>query len=78
MPHGFTRSLVEEYYRVSPPVAEKIRPSPVLKGLVRGSVWPLVFMAWLMLHPWAGGTFLLAGGMVLGWLLFRRKASAEA
>ena len=78
MPHGFTRSLVEGYYRVSPPIAEMVRTSPLMKGLTRGALWPLVFMAWLILHPWAGGTFLLAGGLALGWLLFRTKASAEA
>ena len=77
MPYGFTRSLVEGYYRVSPSMAGKIRTSPLLKGLTRGVLWPLVFMAWLFLHPWAGGTFLLAGGMALGWLRWRRKASVE-
>jgi hypothetical protein len=77
MSHGFTRFLVEEYYRVSPPAADKIRHSPTLKGLVRGALWPLVFMAWLILHPWMGGTFLLAGGLALGWLRWRRNTSVE-
>jgi hypothetical protein len=45
------RAFVLRYYRLSPPLAEKIRQSPFLKFLVRAILWPLVAAAWLILHP---------------------------
>jgi hypothetical protein len=59
------RSLVQWYSRVSPPVAEKIRESPFLSWLIRGILWPIVIVVWLIFHPWAGIGLILAGIFVL-------------
>ena len=69
------RSLIRWYSSVSPPAAAKVRESPFLRGLVGGILWPIVFSAWLMLHPWAGAAFLLGGGILLGVFLSGRKKS---
>jgi len=58
-------SLIQWYSRVSPPLAEKIRESPLLGWLVRGILWPLVIVVWLIFHPWAGIVFLLGGAFML-------------
>ncbi len=63
------QAFVLWYYRASPPVAAEIKKSPALRVLVRGILWPLVGVVWLILHPWLGFG-LLAGG---GWLKFRKK-----
>jgi hypothetical protein len=63
------QAFVLWYYRASPPVAAEIRKSPALRVLVRGILWPLVGVVWLILHPWLSFG-LLAGG---GWLKFRKK-----
>jgi hypothetical protein len=71
--NGVGRFLVQWYYRISPAAAEKIERSASLKTLVRGILWPVVFLVWLILHPWAGGGFLLGIGLILRIVGFRRK-----
>jgi hypothetical protein len=51
MTNAAGRAFVRRYYRLSPPLAERIRQSPFLKILVRAILWPLVGAAWLILHP---------------------------
>ena len=69
------RSLIRWYSSVSPHAAEKVRESLFLRVLVQGILWPIVFAVWLILHPWAGATFLLGGGILLGVFLSGRKKS---
>jgi len=69
------RSLIRWYSSVSPPAAEKVRESPFLRGLVGGILWPIVLAVWLMLHPWAGASFLLGGGILLVVFLSGREKS---
>jgi len=66
------RAFVRWYNRSSPPVAAEIKKSPALRVVVRGILWPLVGVVWLILHPWHPwlGIGLLAGG---GWLKFQKK-----
>jgi hypothetical protein len=42
---------------------------------VGGTLWPIVLAVWLILHPWAGASFLLGGGILLGVFLSGRKKS---
>lgn len=72
------RAFVQWYYRTSPPVAELIRQSPMLRGLVRVALWPLVGVAWLTLHPGVGATVLGGIGGLAGWRRSRRKTSPRA
>jgi len=69
------RSLIQWYSSVSPHAAEKVRESLFLRALVQGILWPIVFAVWLILHPWAGTTFLLGGGILIGVFLSGRKKS---
>ena len=67
------QAFVQWYYQVSPPVAADIQKSSVLRVLVRGILWPLVGIVWLILHPWIGFGLLLAGGLGCGWPRLREK-----
>ena len=68
------RAFVRWYARTSPPIAARIcRPSPILRGLVRGILWPLVGIAWLTLHPGVGSSVLLGAGGLTGWIWYRRR-----
>ncbi len=70
------KAFVEWYYRTSPPLADRIRQAPLLRALVRGILWPLVGIVWLILHPVIGVGLLVGGGGALGWLRFRRTAGS--
>jgi glucose/arabinose dehydrogenase len=75
LPHGPGRLLVAAYYRVSPPIAEWLRPHPVLRWTVRQVLSPIVWWARLFLASPALGLALTAGlllGAPLGLLLVRR------
>lgn len=48
--NGAGRKFVEFYYSYSPPVADAINQSELLKGFVRAALWPLVIAAYLMLN----------------------------
>jgi hypothetical protein len=75
------RAFVRWYYRTSPPIAEGIRQSSALRVLVQGILWPLVGIAWLILHPWIGVSLLIGGGVVTsrfddrswGWIMTKIK-----
>src|SRR5512136_1273890 len=68
-------SLIRCYSSVSQTAAAKVRAYPFLRGLVGGILWPIVFAIWLILHPWAGASFLLGGGILLGVFLSGREKS---
>ncbi len=67
------RVFVAWYYHTSPPLADRIRQAPVWRGLVRGILWPLVGVVWLILHPGIGVGLLMGGCGALGWLRSRRR-----
>ncbi len=65
-------AFVRWYYRTSPPVAEWVRQTPTLRALIRWSLWPVVAVVWLILHPVAGLGALIGGGGASVWLWSRR------
>ena len=72
MTNAAGRALAHWYYRVSPPLAGKIRESPFLKLLVRAILWPLVGTAWLILHPNLTFGLAMVSACVIG-LRWRRQ-----
>ncbi|PIE56570.1 MAG: hypothetical protein CSA34_02845 [Desulfobulbus propionicus] len=70
--------FVDFYYQTSPPVAEYIANNPLLRGLVRVLLMPLIGLSWLCLH--AGYFFVGFGGVmtVCIWSVRRRMAGMES
>ena len=75
MTNSAGRAFVRWYYRISPPLAAKIRQSSFLKILVRTILWPLVGTAWLILHPSVVLSLVMISGCVIG-LRWRRGQPA--
>jgi hypothetical protein len=73
--NGPGQAFVRWYYRTSPPIAERIRQSPNLRGMVRGLLWPLVAVAWIALHPVVAGGILMGAGLSGGWIRSQRRRS---
>jgi hypothetical protein len=73
--NGPGQAFVRWYYRTSPPIAERIRQSPNLRGMVRGLLWPLVAVAWIALHPVVAGGILMGAGLSGGWVRSQRRRS---
>ncbi len=48
--HSWGRTFVEFYYNVSPPIAAYIAEFPILRSVVRGALWPLIYFAQLSLE----------------------------
>ncbi len=69
------KAMVEWYYQVSPPVAARLQKSPAMKSLVRGILWPLVGLAWLILHPGISILALVSGFGIAVWLWLRPRAA---
>jgi hypothetical protein len=72
------RRLTLCYYRFSPPPARFLAPRPLLRALVRASLWPLCWAAgaWLRLGAWLCWLAMLGVGWLaaLGRLPARRRA----
>jgi hypothetical protein len=71
------RAFVRWYYRNSPPAAHYISMHPAWKTLVRVALWPLVALAWVLIH--GGGAALLvliAISLAVVWLLMARRRRA--
>lgn len=65
------RWLIQQYYRYSPPLADAIRDSALLRAAVRAALTPVV---WLIQAPALSGVFAV---MVFG-LLYRRRCRHTA
>jgi len=80
LPHAWGRALVRVYYRVSPPLAERLRDERAVAAMVRTALLPAVGLAEVMVHrpltAWIMGV-LWAGGL-LGCLLGARIAAVRA
>jgi hypothetical protein len=50
--NSFGTAFVHYYYQNSPPIAAFIADSPILKGLTRAMLSPVVAMVYLVYHPW--------------------------
>ncbi len=80
--HAPGRLLVGAYYRASPPLAELIRQDELLRAVIRGALWPVVWWARLALASPAlalaiGGGGLVAGPLLAFLLLRARRARAN-
>jgi len=67
------RMFVKFYYRYSPPVADVIAGSPVLRAIVRVLLLPLVGISWLFLNLGTTG-MLTVSALFLGPYMVYRKA----
>ncbi len=76
--HTLGQAFVLWYYHVSPPIAETVRLSSTLRGLVRVALWPAVALAWLSLHLGVGVAALGGIGGLAGWGWVRRRARRRA
>ncbi len=68
------RAFVRIYYRYSPPLAERIAESPLLRAVARTLLMPLVLFAWLLMKtgaPWEA-VFALCLSSLGGAILFYR------
>lgn len=59
MPYALGRSFVAAYYEHGPAMASLIGEAPILRPVVQALLFPLVLLAWLMLHPWLSGILFL-------------------
>ena len=50
LPHSLGQRFVELYYSWSPPIADRIAAHGWLRGLVRLCLYPLIGLAWCLLH----------------------------
>ena len=66
------RIFVNLYYKFSPPIADIIAGSELLRFIVRVLLQPVVAVGWLLLHIGASGILLGTVMVVLSFLLFRR------
>lgn len=76
------RAFVRLYYRYSPPMADAIAKSPLLRGIVRLLLIPLVLLGTVMVKAgvsWKGVFFtMLAVTASTGWFLARRRFATKA
>jgi hypothetical protein len=70
---SFGQQFVSLYYQYSPPVAEVISSSFILRGVTQILLLPLVFLAFILLNPPAGILFLISGFI---FAISRRRAHA--
>jgi hypothetical protein len=77
LPHAPGRFLVAAYYRLSPPLAERIRQDEGLRAATRALLWPVVWSAHLAL-AWPALALALSGGaLVAGPLLLLRARQSR-
>lgn len=73
MPYAFGRSFVAAYYAHGPALASMVGEVPILRPVVQMFLFPVVLLAWLMLHPWLSGALLLTFILSLPGRLFSRR-----
>ena len=71
LPTSAGAAFVDWYYRVSPPLADWIRPRPWARFMVRGALWPVIGAAgmWMWLEA---GEWLAIAVLTLALLWYRR------
>ncbi|MDH3603169.1 MAG: hypothetical protein OEU26_26445, partial [Candidatus Tectomicrobia bacterium] len=78
LPHATGRWLVQQYYRLSPPLSDFIRDRAWLRTVVRVGLTPLVWTAHGLGHP-VSRLFILMGSAMcglLGWVAWKRFHTA--
>ncbi len=78
LPTAAGRAFVNFYYKISPPIADRIAQSEVLRFFTRGSLLPLVGMAYLTVAYGATATllgmlFVILSTVAALWTLRRKK-----
>jgi hypothetical protein len=73
IPHDFGKILVKTYYHFSPPAAQWIAERPLLRAIVRGTLWLPV----MLIELWRDTPYLLALALLLPTvLLIKRRKTA--
>jgi hypothetical protein len=67
------RDLVDLYYHYSPPAADYIASRPVIRGVVRTVLLPVVGMGWLVLQMGFAGLALLTVVIIMPSMLVYRS-----
>lgn len=67
------RDLVKFYYTHSPPVADYIAARPVVRGIVRVALLPIIGTSWLIINMGVTGMILLAVCVILPFTLIFRS-----
>ncbi len=70
------RRFVTWYYTNSPPIADRIAASPMLRFITRILLVPVIGAGWLLLHPVPAGMLLFLLSMVV--ILIRRRSRAPS
>ncbi len=65
--------LIEQYYKLSPPLADRIAGSAVVRAVVQALLLPLIGFSWLVIHLGLAKAVVVAGGAMvsLGWCVHR-------
>lgn len=76
--HALGQWMVDQYYLVSPPLAEIIAANAVLRHLVRLLLLPCIGLSWLMLQTGVGSVLLTFAGLavLVGRCIFPVRAGA--
>lgn len=79
IPNKIGRSLVDIYYKYSPPIADLISRHSTLRAIVRAMLWPMVGVSHVMLAlgPLAAARLLCALALISFFFLFRRYARSQ-
>ncbi|HNT26627.1 MAG TPA: hypothetical protein PKH10_00485 [bacterium] len=72
MPYAWGRAFVAAYYDHGPAIASVMWEAPILRPVVQALLFPLVLIAWLMMHPWLAGLLFLSPVLLVCRSLSRR------
>ncbi|MBM9536057.1 delta-60 repeat domain-containing protein [Desulfobulbus alkaliphilus] len=76
--HAVGRWMMDQYYAVSPSLAERIAANTSLRSLVRLMLLPWIGLSWLLLQTGPGSVFLILAGVavLVGRVVFPIRATA--